>query len=80
MPLQQAVKNRQEVVVKLLLARNNVEVNLKDNKYKSILISIAVVFKVDSNCGQKSALSYTPIILAIITVIRILVLYKANKA
>jgi hypothetical protein len=25
--------------------------NLKDDKYKSILISAAVVFKVDSNCG-----------------------------
>jgi hypothetical protein len=25
--------------------------NLKDNKYKSVLISIAAVFKVDSNCS-----------------------------
>jgi hypothetical protein len=25
--------------------------NLKNNKYKSVLISIAVVFKVDSNCN-----------------------------
>jgi hypothetical protein len=54
--------------------------NLKDDKYKSILISIAAVFRVDSNCGWKSALSYTLTILAIITVIRMLVLYKASKA
>ena len=54
--------------------------NLKDNKYKSVLISAAVVFRVDNNYSQKSALSYTPIILAIIIVIRMLVLYKASKA
>jgi hypothetical protein len=39
-----------------------------------------VVFRVDSNCGWKSALSYTPIILVIIIVVRMLVLYKASKA
>jgi hypothetical protein len=25
--------------------------NLKDDKYKSVLISIAAVFRVDSDCG-----------------------------
>jgi len=54
--------------------------NLKDDKYKSVLVSVAAVFRVDSNYGWKSALSYTPTISAIVTVIRMLVLYKASKA
>ena len=54
--------------------------NLKDDEYKSVLVSAAAVFGVSNDCGWKSALSYTPTISAIVTVARMLVLYKASKA
>ena len=54
--------------------------NLKDDEYKSVLVSAAAVFGVDNDRGWKSALSYTPTISAIVTVARMLVLYKASKA
>jgi hypothetical protein len=54
--------------------------NLKDNEYKSALVSAAAVFRVNKDCGWKSPLVYTPIISAIVTVAKMLVLYRARKA
>jgi hypothetical protein len=53
--------------------------HLKDDEYKSALVSATAVMGVDGDCGWKDLLAYTPIISAIVTVARMLVLYTAVK-
>jgi hypothetical protein len=52
---------------------------LKDNEYKSALVSATAVIGVDGDRRWKDPLAYTPIISAIVTVARMLVLYTAVK-
>lgn len=54
--------------------------NLRDDEYKSALVSAVVVFGVNKDRSWKSPLVYTPTISAIITVVKMLVLYRASKA
>lgn len=49
----------------------------KDDAYKSAFISATAVLGIDSDRGWKDAMSYPPIISAIVTVARMLVLYRA---
>ena len=49
--------------------------NLKDNKYRSVFVSALAVLGVDNIRGWKDLLIYTPIMSAIIIVIKMLVLY-----
>jgi hypothetical protein len=51
----------------------------KDDKYTSVFISTAAVLGVDTNHRWKDLLVYTPMISAIVTVARMLVLYTAVK-
>ena len=49
---------------------------LKDDNYKSPLLSGLAVLGVDTNCGWKSPMVYTPTLSAIVTVGKMLVLYS----
>ena len=49
--------------------------NLKDNEYRSAFISASAVLGVDNIRGWKDLLIYTPTMSAIITVVKMLVLY-----
>ncbi|KAI5359693.1 hypothetical protein J4E82_011755, partial [Alternaria postmessia] len=53
--------------------------HLKDDEYKSALVSATAVMGVDGDRGWKDPLVYTPIISAVVTVARMLVLYTAVK-
>ena len=53
--------------------------HLKDDEYRSVLVSAAAVLGVDSNRGWMDPLAYTPVISAIVTVAKMLVLYSATK-
>jgi hypothetical protein len=64
-------------VLELLLALLNHK--LKDNEYKSALVSATAVLGVDAENGWQRPQSYTPKLSAIVTVSRMLVLSKASK-
>ena len=51
--------------------------HLKDDEYRSVLVSAAAVLGVDSNRGWMDPLAYTPAISAIVTMAKMLVLYRA---
>ena len=53
--------------------------SLKDNEYRSVLVSAAAVLGVDGDRGWKDPLVYTPTISAIVTVAKMLVLYRATE-
>ncbi len=53
--------------------------DIKDSEYRSALVSGLAVLGLDERCGWKSAKHYTPILSAITTVAKMLVLYAAKK-
>lgn len=53
--------------------------HLNDDAYKSAFISATAVLGIDSDRGWKDALAYRPIISAVVTVARMLVLHMAVK-
>jgi hypothetical protein len=53
--------------------------HLKDDEYKSAFVSATAVMGVDGDRRWKDPLAYTPIISAIVTIARMLVLYTAVK-
>ncbi|KAG9191444.1 hypothetical protein G6011_09532 [Alternaria panax] len=53
--------------------------HLKDDEYKSAFVSATAVMGVDGDRGWKDPLVYTPIISAVVTIARMLVLYTAVK-
>ncbi|KAF1925611.1 uncharacterized protein M421DRAFT_37392, partial [Didymella exigua CBS 183.55] len=54
--------------------------HVKDDYYRSALVSATAVLGVDCDCGWKSPLVYTTSLSAIVTVAKMLVLYSAVQA
>lgn len=52
---------------------------LKDNEYRSVLVSATAILGVDGERGWKDALLYTPTISAIVTIAKMLVLLRAAE-
>ena len=53
--------------------------DLKDDEFKSAFISAVAAFSIDINHGWKDALGFMLTISAIVTVMRMLVLYQAMR-
>ena len=67
----------EDYVLSLMLAL--LDHHLKDDEYRSVIVSASAVLGVDSERGWMAPFGYTPKISAIVTVARMLVLYKSAK-
>jgi hypothetical protein len=57
-----------------------VDYDVKDNKYRNALVSAIVILGIDSETAWTLAINYTSTILAIITVVKMFVLYQAKRS
>ena len=76
--MDEEVESRLEsYVLSLMLALLDQE--LKDDEYRSVMVSASAVLGIDGERGWMGPFGYTPKLSAIVTVARMLVLYKSTK-